>query len=997
MLAAKGLRHTVTACVLAIWAVMAQALADVPKTLKGVALIIGEAKYAHLPALTNPIRDAKAIGGLFTDLGFNVTATSDRDAKKLRRDLANFAADAEGADVAVVYYSGHGIEAGGENWLVPVDVDASALATAEQSLVPLSGLLNDLKASVPLTLVFLDACRTNPFPPGALLKRGDAALPVSAGGLSLAKGMAEASTESAQQGAGSVIAFAAEPGHVALDGPADGNSPYAAALLRHLSASTGTEFGTVMRLVTEEVYLKTGGQQRPWFNETLTKLLYFGAPHDDLGGEAGQILHERRQVLLTIDSLDAATRVQVETEAQRAGVPMDALYGLLNALGAEIPTDPVRLEGVLKTQTAQIKKKIAAIEVLGKQDAEVVRLSKLADEALANGAVQANLLFMQQADERQHVVDASLDKSEADLRARRLGSAETKAKLAGAYALTFRFDEAAQGYEEAYLQVEKWEPDAALYYGAWAAQAWWQHGRDNGNNPALLRSIALDEKLLQQIPRDRSPLVWGELQVDLGNTLQTLGERENGNEHLKQAERAYRSALTAISRAWFPADWAQVQNDLGSVLQALGEREAGVSYMENAAEAYHLALEEMPEDSMPFEWANVQNNLGVTLTRLGERESGTGKLDLALAAFRAALRERQRDKTPQEWAVSQTNIGYVLYVSAIRSGDSGQMAQAVNAFRSSLQELPRERLPLDWALTQNNLGLALMAQGASSSNTKQLDEAITAFGVALEERRKERVPLDWARTQNNLGLALQYYGGITGDEMRLEQSATAFRSALEVFSAETVPLDWATIQSNLGLTLYRLGQSREGSHLLEAAISAYRQALLVQTAVSAPTDFADTQDRLGIALDALAQRLDGAAKVRTWLAAVDAWRSALVVYGRQSDPASWAKHQNTIGYTLVLVGEVEESEARFKEAEQILREALSVQQGLGADEAAFTADSLCHALIDLGVPQGNRAMLREAKELCESAVAGERRLGEDDAVKETQANLEKLNAVLMAP
>lgn len=994
MQAVAGLRQFAAAFVLALWAVMAQALADTPNTLKGVALVIGEARYAHLPVLTNPGHDAKAIAGLFNDLGFNVTATSDRDAKKLRRDLVNFASDAEGADVAVVYYSGHGIEAGGENWLVPVDVDVGALSTAEQSLVPLSKLLDDLKASVPLTLVFLDACRTNPFPPGAQLQWGGAALPVSAGGLSLGKGVAEAVSAPAPQSVGSVIAFAAEPGHVALDGPADGNSPYAAALLRHLSASTGSEFGTVMRLVTEEVYLKTGGRQRPWVNESLTKLLYFGAPRDDLSGEAGQILRERRQVLLTIDSLGAATRAQVETQAQRAGVPMDALYGLLNALGAEIPADPARLEGVLKIQTAQIKKKIAAIETLGKQDAEVARLSKLADEALANGAVQANLLFMQQADERQRVVDASLDQSESELRARRLGSAETKAKLAEAYALTFRFDEAAKAYEDAYQQVEKWDLDSAVHYGAWAAQAWWQYGRDKGDNQALGRSITLDLQLLQRIPPDKSPYVWGGLQVDLGNTLQTLGERESGTDHLKQAEAAYRSALTVIRRAWFPADWAQIQNDLGSVLEALGERETGLSYFENAAAAYLLALQEMPQDAMPFEWANVQNNLGVTLTKLGERESGTGKLELALSAFRAALQERKRETAPQEWAMSQNNLGYVLYLLAIRTGDAEQLAEAANAFRTTLQELPRERLPLDWAQTQNNLGLALLALGISSGDTKQLEEAITALEAALQERRRDKVPLDWAKSQNNLGLALQHLGGMTGDDGRLEQSATSFRAALEVLSADTVPLEWAMVQSNLGLTLHSLGENRNRIDLLEAAVAAYRQALTVQTAVSAPNDFADTQDGLGKALDALARRHDGAAKVQNWLAAVDAWRSALVAYGRQADPAGWAMHQNIIGYTLALVGEVEGSETRLKEAENILREALSVQQRLGADEAALTSDSLCRALLNLGKLRRNRAMLLEAKQLCESAIVGERSLGEDDAVKETEANLESLKTAL---
>ena len=77
---------------------------------------------------------------------------------------------------------------------------------------------------------------------------------------------------------GTVIGFAAEPGQPALDGDKGSNSPYAAAILRHLSAMQGEEFGLVMRMVTEEVYLKTKTQQRPWVNESLRKQLFFGAP-----------------------------------------------------------------------------------------------------------------------------------------------------------------------------------------------------------------------------------------------------------------------------------------------------------------------------------------------------------------------------------------------------------------------------------------------------------------------------------------------------------------------------------------------------------------------------------------------------------------------------------------------------------------------------------------------------------------------------------------------
>ena len=75
-----------------------------------------------------------------------------------------FLEDAEGADVALLYYAGHGIEAGGENFLVPVDADLSALDAARDRLVPLAAFVDRLRATVPVAIVMLDACRDNPFP-----------------------------------------------------------------------------------------------------------------------------------------------------------------------------------------------------------------------------------------------------------------------------------------------------------------------------------------------------------------------------------------------------------------------------------------------------------------------------------------------------------------------------------------------------------------------------------------------------------------------------------------------------------------------------------------------------------------------------------------------------------------------------------------------------------------------------------------------------------------
>ena len=162
------------------------------KSLKGVALVIGQSKYAHIAPLANPANDAREMVKLLSDLGFDARSVSDRDAAKLRRDLERFVEDAEGADVAFLYYSGHGIEAGGENWLVPVDADVSSLENAGEDLVPLSEVMDQLKGVVPVTIMLLDACRTNPFPAGALVKKSpaDPGAPIGAGGLTPVRGAA---------------------------------------------------------------------------------------------------------------------------------------------------------------------------------------------------------------------------------------------------------------------------------------------------------------------------------------------------------------------------------------------------------------------------------------------------------------------------------------------------------------------------------------------------------------------------------------------------------------------------------------------------------------------------------------------------------------------------------------------------------------------------------------------------------------------------------------
>ena len=355
-------------------AVLAPAQAD-DKPLKGVALVVGQSAYAHLAPLANPVNDARAIDRLLSDLGFEVVTVVNGDHKKLARSLQRFAEDAAEADVALLYYSGHGIEAGGEDFLVPVDA-ATALDDAATGLVPLNDILDQLLGKVPVTIVLMDACRTSPFPPGSTIRIGGATVPVATSGLAAPKGAAALAEPAAAANASlaTVIGFAAEPGKAALDGAPDGNSPYAAALIKHLGAN-GFDFGDVMTMVTEEVYLTTRAEQRPWTNASLRRLLYFGTADGKVDQDQAAIRGERRKLLLTIAATPQDTRNLVEAIASSDSVPLDQLYGMLDVLNVDVSAGNRGLEDQLRSGAEKLRAILDERDAVQRTDPEIIKLS----------------------------------------------------------------------------------------------------------------------------------------------------------------------------------------------------------------------------------------------------------------------------------------------------------------------------------------------------------------------------------------------------------------------------------------------------------------------------------------------------------------------------------------------------------------------------------------------------------------------------------------------
>jgi uncharacterized caspase-like protein len=908
------------------------ALCAEEKTLKGVALVIGQSGYEHIQALTNPANDARQMVKLLSDLGFDARSVSDRDARKLKRDLERFVEDADGADVAFIYYSGHGIESGGENWLVPVDADVSSLANAEETLVPLSSVMDELKGIVPVTIVLLDACRTNPFPADALVKKSpdDAGQPIGAGGLTPVRGAAALAGDQPPpaEEIGTVIGFAAEPGRPALDGAAGGNSPYAAALLRHLGAMDGLEFGQVMRMVTEEVYLDTKAKQRPWTNESLTSLLYFGVPQPAPTGDDGLITGERRQLLLTISDLPDFNRAQVETVAAKDGVPLDALYGVLRALGTEkIPEDPTALERLLDSQADQLKAMIAARDALKTDDPEIKRLTAAADKAIDQGAIVTARQFLDQAVKRVEATGDQVDAAEEAVKQKRIADAAVYAQRAATESLAFDYLAAAADYGKAFDLVERWDDRLRWNYKNLEAEALQAHGLATGDRAALEQALAAYRVVLSFVPYGEKNRDWAITNNNMAVVLQTIGERATDTRALEDSAELFRQSLAVFEAEHDDVNWAAAQNNIGNVLLNLGERDSDTRRLEDAVAAFRAALEKRDRAKVPLDWASSQNNIGIALYTLADRSASTDRYVEAEAAYRLALEEYGRETSPVEWAMVENNLGNTLNALAAARNDLGLFRQAADTFRAALEVRTREHLPLQWAASQVNLAAALNNIARFEMDTTSLDPAEKALRGALTVYTRETTPLDWASAQNNLGSVLQVIGQRTGNAEKLRESADTFRSAMLEYTEERVPLDYAMVSFNLGNTLQLSSQFGSDPALLKQAIEAYDDALEHYTRERTPRQWAMVEAAIGSTLQSLAMYENPA---ETLKAAIAARRASLEVLTKDNAPTDWANSESGLGICLLNL-------SNFVNDASLLKQALAAFE---ASKEVFTRETL---------------------------------------------------------
>ena len=229
---------------------------------KRVAFVVGNGAYKNVAALPNPAIDAKSMAKLLRNVGFDVVEGSNLTRDKMTERLLDFGKKAEGADVALFFYAGHGIAVNGTNYLLPVDADLKSemdvkLGAAINVDLTLEQTMGDAKVK----LVFLDACRDNPF--AAKIRSAKATRSVN-----VQTGLAEM-----KSGEGTLIAFATGPGQTALDGEVGTNSPFTRALMANIAAP-GIEIQQAMTKVRAQVQEETSKGQLPWGHTNLTGSVY---------------------------------------------------------------------------------------------------------------------------------------------------------------------------------------------------------------------------------------------------------------------------------------------------------------------------------------------------------------------------------------------------------------------------------------------------------------------------------------------------------------------------------------------------------------------------------------------------------------------------------------------------------------------------------------------------------------------------------------------------
>ncbi|MEM1151647.1 MAG: caspase family protein, partial [Pseudomonadota bacterium] len=226
------------------------------------ALVVGIGEYDNIRSLRNPVPDAELAGQVFEGLGFETIVATDLAADELREALFDFNIRSTDADVALIYFAGHGMQIGGENYLLAKDALGASQGAAVESAVSTEELVAAFGDGAAAKILMIDACRDNPFADDTR---------------SLLSGERDGLARTNHVVDDLLVVFAAQPGNVALDGAGD-NSPFMEAVSDVLTATEDVTFQDALIDITKQVKATADERQTPYIEGTMSFRIQLGAP-----------------------------------------------------------------------------------------------------------------------------------------------------------------------------------------------------------------------------------------------------------------------------------------------------------------------------------------------------------------------------------------------------------------------------------------------------------------------------------------------------------------------------------------------------------------------------------------------------------------------------------------------------------------------------------------------------------------------------------------------
>lgn len=780
-----------------------------------VALVIAEDDYRLVRPLANPVNDGEVMEVALKTLGFEVVVETNRDLRRMRRALDDFREDAMGADVALVYFSGHGVEISGDNRLLPVDADASSLDQLEKTSLPLEEVRDAVAATAKVGLIVLDACRSDPFTGG----NGD-----GRGATSLIKDL----VDKIKPGLGRVgkaenilFAFSAAPGETAADGTG-ANSPFTAALIKYLGTD-GLEIRSVLTLVQQEVYDLSRGKQLPYVESGLPKLFFASA--------AKEQLPERERLLLAMADVTPEMRGAVERVASDADMPLAPLYGAL------ISSDTSHLSGEsldakLREAADAFVKVRGEMKTLAADDPQVTELRRQAEEQLALGAFDGARVILAKAADVDNVSRQAL---KANFVSRTLSEAATRFLSGGAARATLDYATAIKDYETVLaLYGEAGQTSLSLEQADRQSRTLEELGilyTTVGNTDAAGRAFAaLVANLEQRARQETDPSVKRDLaigHIKFANIKMAQGDLPASLQNYEAARDMLQGLTTDVpdKKDWL-GDLAMANDKIGNVLATQGDLGA-------AAQAYQqsLSIKQQLADAEPNS-VYLLRDLTITYDEIGGLARTAGQLDGAQTAFeeslriRLALAQNNPDDPRHQRAVSvsYTRIGDVLR-------ERGDAAGALDAYNKSqiIAEALVRRDSNDTDL-KRDLSVGYAKIGNAYGDQKDWPLALEAYQQARATARdlaaSDPGNTDW---QRDLSVCLEKIAGVFDAQGNIAGALQNYQDSLVIANrlANLDPgnSDW---QRDLSITFEEIGLLETKQRHYDGSKKAFEASLAIR-------------------------------------------------------------------------------------------------------------------------------------------------------------------------